>query len=165
MSDLRNPTPSRPHMPGYGLEAVDTAAYPWSAAEVRLAEARNYWLCSTCPNGRPHAMPVWGLWIAEGFYFSTGRDSRKGRNLAGDPRMSMHLESGDEVVILEGEVREETDPGVLATYVEQYERKYTIRPDVSNAADVVYALRPRRAFTWQERDFTVSAVRWRFEPD
>src|SRR5664280_2519689 len=121
MSDLRNPTPSRPHMPGYGLEAVDTAAYPWSAAEVRLAAARHYWLCSTCPNGRPHAMPVWGLWIAEGFYFSTGRDSRKGRNLAGDPRMSMHLESGDEVVILEGEVREEGDPGVLATYVEQYE--------------------------------------------
>jgi nitroimidazol reductase NimA-like FMN-containing flavoprotein (pyridoxamine 5'-phosphate oxidase superfamily) len=57
-------------------------------------------------NGRPHSIPVWGFWIDGAFYFGTARSSRKARNLAQNPAASVHLDSGDDGVILEGTVVE-----------------------------------------------------------
>jgi hypothetical protein len=36
---------------------------PFSHAEERLAKSRNYWICTTRPDGRPHSFPVWGFWL------------------------------------------------------------------------------------------------------
>ena len=90
---------------------------PWSWAGERLAAAHNYWIATI----GPHASPVWGLWRDESFLFSCGARSRKARDLARDPRLVVHLESGDEVVIVEG-----VAAPVAATEadVEEYERKY-----------------------------------------
>ena len=38
---------------------------------------------------------------------------RKGRNLAENPNVAVHLESGDDVVILEGVAEVVTDPGLV----------------------------------------------------
>ena len=98
---------SRPGFaPGYGITAEPEGLLPWTWADERLAGARAYWVASTRPDGGPHAAPVWGLWLGDGVYFSTSRGSRKGLNLARDPRCVVHLESGDEVVIVEGRVEE-----------------------------------------------------------
>ena len=43
------------------------------------------WVCSTRPDGRPHAMPVWALWIDGALWFSTDPSSYKARNLARSP--------------------------------------------------------------------------------
>jgi nitroimidazol reductase NimA-like FMN-containing flavoprotein (pyridoxamine 5'-phosphate oxidase superfamily) len=77
---------------------------PWGWAEERLASSRNYWIATARAGGSPHAMPVWGVWIDDAVVFGTSARSRKGRNLTRDPRVVVHLESGDEVVVLEGEV-------------------------------------------------------------
>jgi pyridoxine/pyridoxamine 5'-phosphate oxidase len=76
----------------------------WTWATERLAAARNYWIVTSSVDGGPHAAPVWGLWIDDAVVFSTSPESRKGRDLAHDPRVVVHLESGNEVVIVEGEV-------------------------------------------------------------
>jgi hypothetical protein len=70
------------------------------AAEQQLVAARTYWIATTGPDGRPHCRPVWGVWLADGFWFSTGSLAR--HNLAANPQITVHLESGDEVVIVEG---------------------------------------------------------------
>lgn len=87
MEAPKQPRASRPHMPGYGILAADQGSglLPWSWASERLAEAHNYFVATTRPDGRPHVMPVWGLWLDDTFYFSTGRESRKARNLEGNP--------------------------------------------------------------------------------
>src|SRR4051794_25481300 len=94
----RTPTPHRPGFaPGYGIDGSSPEGMlPWSEVVARLEAARNYWICTTRPDGRPHASPVWGLWFEDEFVFSTGTDSRKGRNLAENPEVVVHLESGDD---------------------------------------------------------------------
>jgi hypothetical protein len=154
-------------MPGYGLSnsPANAEKYPWSWAVEHLAKARNYWVASTRPDGRPHAMPVWGLWLDDAFMFSTGRSSRKGRNLLANPYMVVHLESGDDVVVLEGVVEEVRDPVLLARFADDYDAKYNFRVNVTNTTDLFYALRPQVAFTWVERNFVESATRWRWTTD
>jgi pyridoxamine 5'-phosphate oxidase-like protein len=61
----------------YGLAGRRSAMLPWTWARRRLVAAHNYWISTTRPDGRPHAMPVWGLWLDETFLFSTSRRSRK----------------------------------------------------------------------------------------
>lgn len=67
---------------------------------------------------------MWGLWVGGAVVFSTSPESRKGRNLAHDPRV-VNLESGDDVVILEGEVESIALADRLA---DRYEAKYQYRP-------------------------------------
>ncbi len=79
---------------------------PWTHVRERLASAHNYWICTTRPDGRPHSIPVWGFFFDDTLYFGTGRSTRKARNLVHNPALSIHLESGDDVVILEGTAEE-----------------------------------------------------------
>lgn len=133
MNDL-SPVSSRPHAPSsYGIATPREGLLPWSWAVERLAAARNYWVASVSADGVPHAMPVWGLWLGDAFWFGTDRASRKARNLVGNPRLSVHLESGDEVVILEGVVTEARDGAALESFAAAYEAKYAIRLEVSSA--------------------------------
>jgi len=81
----RAPKASRPLMRGYGLPEHDKGLLPWKWAEQQLAKSHNYWITTVRPDGRPHSMVVWGLWLANVFYFSTGRDSQKSSNLEAYP--------------------------------------------------------------------------------
>ena len=81
----------------------------WAWADERLAASRNYWIVTADADGRPRAAPVWGVWFDDAVVFGTSPASRKARNLARDPRVVINLESGDEVVILEGEVEHDRD--------------------------------------------------------
>jgi len=65
----QEPTSQRPDMPGGYL---GTKLLAWSWADVGLAESRNYWVTSVTPKGRPHARPVWGVWLDGRLYFSSG---------------------------------------------------------------------------------------------
>ena len=161
---MREPTATAPRMPtGYGAPADGSggALLPWSWAVERLERAHNYWICTTRADGRPHAVPVWGLWLEDAFWFSTGRTSAKGRNLVRNPAIVVHLESGDETVILEGDVEEAS--GDLERYADAYEAKYAYRPSTVDETNVTYVLRPRAAQTWTESGFPRDATRWDFE--
>ena len=165
MHRMPTPTPGRPNMPdGYGIPRDGSGAdiLSWEQVERWLAGSRNYWVSSTNPDGSPHAMPVWGLWFEDAVVFATSRASRKGRNLALRPQVKIHLESGDDVVILSGDVQELTDRAQLDRFADAYEKKYEMRPDPHNPDDVVYALYPARALTWLEHDFPNTATSWTF---
>ena len=148
----------------YGIApATSGGLLPWNSVSEQLARSRNYWVCTTRPDGAPHAAPVWGVWLDDAFYFSTDPASRKGRNLAADPRIVVHLESGDEVVILEGRAARVADPALLERFVAAYAAKYDFRLEASDLASRVYRVQPRTAYAWHEEDFPQSATRWRFE--
>lgn len=97
MSDRPQPEPGRPRMFGGELEPV---MLPWRWAAERLAAARTYWIATTRLDGRPHSRPVWGVRLAGALHFSTG--SLAAGNLRANPEIIVHLDSGSEVVILEG---------------------------------------------------------------
>ncbi len=59
-----NVTRTRPQVPaGYGLSTDESTLLDWSWVETRLIAARNYWVASVYPDGRPHVSPVWGAWL------------------------------------------------------------------------------------------------------
>jgi hypothetical protein len=159
------PTAGRPALPeGYGLREAGGGAglAAWGPAREQLAGARTYWVGTTRPDRRPHAMPVWGVWLDDAFHFATDRASRKARNLAANPAVVVHLESGDDVVLLEGRARPVTDPARLAAFDAAYQAKYGVRmADVPGDVSV-WVVTPRVAFGWHERDFPGTATRWRF---
>ena len=162
---MREPRPTAPLIhESYGVPTDGSGGerLPWAWAVARLTASRNYWVCSTSSDGRPHAAPVWGLWLDDAVWFSTARLSQKGRNLARNPSVIVHLESGDETVILAGEVEEVRDPDALAAFLDAYEAKYRIRPDPEAQDAFVLVLRPRVALTWEERDYPSTATRWVF---
>ncbi|MGH2671093.1 MAG: pyridoxamine 5'-phosphate oxidase family protein [bacterium] len=138
---------------------------PWSWLSERMWRAHNYWVSTTRPDGRPHVMPVWGVWVEDRFYFSTDPNSRKGRNLAANPALAVHLGSGDEAVILEGVAREVTERSQRASVDDAYFAKYGMRLTGMPGPVGLYALELRTAFAWREKDFPASATRWVFGGD
>lgn len=164
IDDRTQPEPERPGMTaGYGIHAGAEGLLPWTRVSERMAAARNYWIATTRPDGRPHVMPVWGLWLDEAFVFSTDPSSRKARNFSANPHIVVHLESGDDVVVLEGVIEPLTDPAILAQFVDAYDAKYRFRPETGNPAQGIYRFHLHTALAWHETDFPASATRWRFE--
>lgn len=161
-----DPQTDRPHMPGYGIQPLGDGQnlLPWSRASEHLAQARNYWLSTVRPDGRPHVVPIWGVWLNETFYFGVGRSSVKGRNLAHNPAVSLHLESGDDVVILEGNAREVLDRDQLHHIYAVYGGKYGLdmSANAEEGAEPTFAFQPTTAFAWLEQDFPNTATRYTF---
>ena len=122
---MSQPLVSRPHFPKGYVESPK-AFVPWSHVEQRLADAYNYWLCTVRPNGRPHSVPKWAVWVNGRIYFDGSPETRHARNITGNPFVSLHLESGDDVVIVEGIAQPMSKPSTaLAAQVAQaYTAKY-----------------------------------------
>ena len=98
MNEPRRLRPAFPH--GY----VDKPGgwLTWSQVEQRLEESRHYWLCSARPDGRPHSVPRWGVWLDRCLYYDGSPETRHARNIAGNPKVSLNLESGEQALIVEG---------------------------------------------------------------
>jgi hypothetical protein len=141
--------------PNYGISEAEEGMLDWGWAEERLAESRNYWIVTSSEDGAPAAAPVWGVWLDGAVYFGTNPSSLKGRNLARDPRVVIHLESGDEVVILHGKAGV-SDVGDAV--LDAYEKKYDHRPPVNR----LFRLAPTRALAWLEADYPKTATRFDF---
>ena len=157
-----NPKASRPKVPEYGLEPARRAAdlLPWKWAVQRLTRSRTYLLSTTRPDGSPHAMPIWGIWLGSAFYFSTGRESRKARNLARNPRCVVTTDDLEELVVIEGAVEEVKDAALLKRLGRTYKTKYEYGLDPK--LQPVFAVLPRVAYGLAEKKFTKTFTRWQF---
>ncbi len=153
-----DPEPSQPRMfGGY----IGSASLPWRWATERLSRARTYWIATTRPTGQPHSRPVWGVWLDTTFYFSTG--SLAAQNLAAQPSITVHLESGSEVLIIEGVAQQVSDVSLLEQVVSLYNQKYHWDLDPKQ-------FRPQVAFGWHFEESEVTpeatalgnATRWHF---
>jgi hypothetical protein len=153
----------RPKIQDYGISKHEKGLLEWSFVTERLNAAHNYWICTTTAGGQPHAVPVWGVAIADICYFSSGRRSKKGRNLSRNSAVTMHLESGDETVIIEGIAKEVTDQLVLKQIIEHYNKKYGISIPEKQTENPIWGIYPRKVFAWREKDFPTSATCWIFD--
>ena len=138
----------------------------WSEVAEMLASWRNYWVCTTTADGAPHAAPVWGVVVDEVLFFYTEDTTVKARNLAADPRVVIHSESGDDVLIVHGSAdlvgRPSERPDVIAAFAVKYtaagDAQYL--PADTDRLNVFYALRPGTAISWLLDAFEGSQRRW-----
>jgi hypothetical protein len=150
-------------MPGYGIAGPgEGRLLPWSWARDRLTRAHNYFVATTRPEGRPHLMPVWGVWHSDCFYFSTGAKSRKARNLAANPNCVVSPEGGKRAVIVEGIAKRVRVTPALRPVRAAYRAKYGM--DLDPSLGPILRVTPRVAFGFieSETEFTTTATRWTF---
>jgi len=164
--DGSEPEATRPSMPpAYGLASATSVPgerLSWQRAREWMEAARLYWVATVRPDGRPHVMPVEGIWLDGKFYFGAGPGTRRERNLAENSAVVVHSESAERAVIIEGIAERELDVEILKRLSDVNEKKYGLRPTLDQQLGATYALRPRTAFGFVESDFIESATRWKF---
>ncbi|MCM8549553.1 pyridoxamine 5'-phosphate oxidase family protein [Streptomyces sp. STCH 565 A] len=141
---------------------------PWSWAENLLKSAATYWLVTTSPDGHPHSRPLWGIWEQDTFWFSS--QNRSGEFLKANPRASVNLQVGEDVVMIEGScsrVLGNDDINVLAEGVGvKYDWELTVSEDRVHTrfgqSAPVFRLNPERVYGWAGIAGWESATRWDF---
>jgi nitroimidazol reductase NimA-like FMN-containing flavoprotein (pyridoxamine 5'-phosphate oxidase superfamily) len=156
-------------MASYGVPSDPAGALPWSWAEARLTANRNYWVVTVNGEGRPAAMPVWGVWQAESstFVFSCAPDARKARNIAQNPNVCVMVDDTVECVSVEGVaalLEDDTGRSAAATsYADKYappDERVAMRAFMLDHA--VFLVQPSKALAIIEREdeFAAKATRW-----
>lgn len=156
------PEPERLHAPdsfGFSIEDYPFEPMSWQWVTERLEAARNYWIVTTRPSGRPHSVPVWGVWIDDAFHFGTDPLGVTAQNLNLNPESVVNLESGDEVVILEGQfVLRDWTPSIQVAFNAKYDMSWE-----ADEAFPVFTLTLTKALAWTEANYPSNATRWRFQ--
>jgi hypothetical protein len=96
-------------------ERLDNGMAPAPVPEG--APKRTTWLTTVNEDGSPHVTSVGLIWLEGSFLFQTGKQTRKGRNVARDPRCSVAVSVSDADVVLEGEAAQVTDRAILVRAV------------------------------------------------
>jgi hypothetical protein len=78
------------------------------------------WIATVDEDGSPHVTGIGSGWLDGALIFETGRTSRKGRNLARDPRCTISLSLEEFDIVIEGEAELVTDPTVVAEVARMY---------------------------------------------
>jgi len=167
MRPVTDPISEQPHMPEYGVGGESWKPLPWSWAADRLGRYRNFWVVTASNEGRPHAMPVWGVWD-EGekrFAFSCARGSRKAANLRANPQVTVTGDSTVEAISIEGSGTEISATPEAERWITAYITKYGsgTSPDFLRQ-NAIFLVRPERVFAIieTEEEFSTRATRWRF---
>lgn len=72
------------------------------------------WLSTLNQDGSPHVTGVGALWVDGAFWFETGQRTRKGRNLARDPRCVLSLATQEFDLVVDGDAHVVTEPDTVA---------------------------------------------------
>ncbi len=160
-----NPKVTRPKFPIGYVDRPDSFI-KWEWVAKRLTESKHYWLCSIRPDGRPHVVPRWCVFVEGKIYYDGSPETRHAQNIEGNPNVSVHLESGSEAVILEGIARPAGKPSLeLGKKLSQAYRKYkemgySPKPNAWDEGGL-FVFTPRQCIAWS--NFTKDPTKFVFE--
>jgi hypothetical protein len=152
---MKTPKVSRPAFPN-GYVDNPTSYVDWSWVAAQLTDSKNYWLCSVRPDGRPHVVPRWAVFVDGKIYYDGSPETRHAQNIGTNPNITVHLESGTEAIILEGSsVPSEKPSSELGKKLsKEYKKKYS---DLGYAPEPnswdeggLYVFTPRQCIAWKK---------------
>jgi hypothetical protein len=146
------------------VSEVDELEWPW--VEQQLVDSGMYWVAAADGGRVPHPRPVWGVWDDDELLLSLGSPVVN-RLLDARPDVTVHLESGTEVVIVEGTATVGDDDTTIARFLSTYDQKYDWRYDVATYGPP-RVVRPRQVLAWRTagfagRDGFQEVGKWRFD--
>ena len=107
-------------------KVIDTSDPFGKVADRRLRKELIAWLTTTSADGTPQPNAVWFLWDGETLLMYSIPNQAKLKNIARNPRVSMHLDSskkGDSIVIVTGTAAIDPNAPPIdenTAYVEKY---------------------------------------------
>ena len=129
-----------------------------------IATARTLTLCSNGPRGYPHAVAMWFVVDDDGtVWMTTYRKAQKAVNIARDPKVALHIESGETYetlkgVLIRGDAEVVRDEQVVFRTLQRVHAKMAgAFPDAAGAEDVIQwqaqkrvalKITPRRISSW-----------------
>jgi hypothetical protein len=102
-----------------GIQARLDAGIP-QAPESGGPSRHTCWLTTINPDGSPHVTGVGALWVEGSFWFETGDQTRKGKNLARDSRSVLSVATDEFDLVVAGDSRRVSDPATVAVMAEQW---------------------------------------------
>jgi nitroimidazol reductase NimA-like FMN-containing flavoprotein (pyridoxamine 5'-phosphate oxidase superfamily) len=135
----------------------------WSTVRRSLEEAKQYWLTTVRVDGRPHVVPLDGMWIDDVWYYGGSPATVHRRLVEKQPQVAMHLPDPWKVVVVEGVVRlTDTTPEFAQRLVDTTNEKYAeygYQVDPARYVQVL-GLYPTRVLAWT--NFPKDATRFTF---
>ncbi len=139
----------------------------WNWVATQLTESKHYWLSSVRPNGHPHVVPRWGAFLDNKFYYDGSPETRHARNIIKNPYVTLHLESGEKAIILEGTSKPagKPDPEFAKRLAKAISDKYSAlgyspKPNQWDEGGL-YVFTPQQCITWTA--FTENPTKFTFE--
>jgi nitroimidazol reductase NimA-like FMN-containing flavoprotein (pyridoxamine 5'-phosphate oxidase superfamily) len=138
-----------------------SAVLDWETVQAKLIDAKQYWLATVRPDGRPHVVPLDGQWRDDRWYFGGSPDTVKHANLQAEPRVALHLPDPQAAVIVEG-----TCEVIIPTQEEAHaladgsKQKYGYGVPAEVYLTGVWELTPSRVLAWS--DLTIDPTRFLF---
>jgi nitroimidazol reductase NimA-like FMN-containing flavoprotein (pyridoxamine 5'-phosphate oxidase superfamily) len=158
------PRVDRPEIPAeYGIGKA-TDHVDWAHVEERLTADRVYWIATVGAGGRPRVRPVDGMYVDGVLYVGGSPETRWIRDLAANPRVSVHLDGGRDVVIVDGDAQildgnsDEFAERLAAASNAKYP-EYGMTAESFKGPGPI-AIRPRKVIAWT--DFMKDPTRFRF---
>ncbi|ACL26188.1 pyridoxamine 5'-phosphate oxidase-related FMN-binding [Chloroflexus aggregans DSM 9485] len=87
---------------GYNIPETKENLLSWDFVSEQMSQSRHYWICTIFPDGRPHVVPVWGIWFEHRLFFEGSMQTAWGNNILHNPHIAVHLPDPEKVVIIEG---------------------------------------------------------------
>lgn len=129
---------------------------PWRTIDIWLQSYRSVWLSTTRPDGRPHCVPVWYMWLPDEklVYVVTHYTSVKAKNLQSQRYVVLCAGNADDTIILEGIAHLVTDAAEKKRVNDLWMEKY-VDPHTGTKATVgqsdedrIYRVEIAHIMTW-----------------
>lgn len=149
---------------------------PWADAREVISTSRTHWLTTVRPDGSPHVVPVGSVWHDGAYYFITGQNTVKERNVKANARCTISCAGEAHEVVVEGVASRETDQSTIEKLAEIYAGHGWPATAVDGALDApfgpltggpppynVYLVTPTKAFAFGTTEDTAPrSTRYRF---
>ncbi len=162
---LDKPTIPKPVIPanpaGYELPTQESELLDWDFVDQRMSETLYYWIATTGDDGQPHTVPLWGIWYNYRVHFDGSPKTRWARNLLQNPKISVHVPSATEVVMIEGHAQIIEDDDIDDATWDLLDNTYQAKYDVKEGSPYWYVI-PEKVIAWDAQKLD-HMTRWLFK--
>ncbi len=163
------PSRDRPRLPEGYITMAPKGMLSWASVERILRGFPYLWIATTDPDGSPHLVQQWGVWVDGVLYFEGSDRTRWARNLARDPRLAFGVQSADRAAYGEAivDIVHGVEPRLAAKIAKRYAAKYgkvfKYRPEPGQyTKGHVFRARPTKLIAFDVKKFNTSAARFTF---
>ncbi|MGB9754275.1 pyridoxamine 5'-phosphate oxidase family protein [Roseiflexus castenholzii] len=152
-------TPARKAQ-GYNIPETKETLLSWDFVSEHMSQSRHYWICTIFPDGRPHVVPVWGIWFEHRLFFEGSMQTAWDKNISHNPHIAVHTPDAEKVVIIEGTAHiiqdDEIDHETWNILDRTFQQKYQI-----DKGSPYISVHPKRVLAWDGEGLT-TMTRWLF---
>jgi general stress protein 26 len=145
---------------GYQMPEDTINLLSWDFVSAHMAPSQHYWLTTISAAGRPHAVPVWGLWYQNRVHFEGSMKTAWARHLVRDPHITVHLPNAEQVVVIEGTAHIIEDDEIDSAEWDKLDTLFQSKYQVDKGSPYWY-VQPSKVLAWDGGDLQ-TMTRWIF---